>query len=91
MRKKEILKQIIELVTEMAKDNPYAPVTAEPMPEKAEMLTIKECTEVIYGLSEHTIRNLVMQGKVKSIRAGEGKRGKILISKDSLLDYFRKK
>lgn len=28
----------------------------ETAPEKVEMLTIKECTEVVQGLSEHTAR-----------------------------------
>ncbi len=33
-----------------------------------EMLTIKECTEAVKGLSEHTVRKLVTQGKVHYIR-----------------------
>ena len=45
LRQKEILTQIMMLVTEMAENNPDAPVTAEPEPEKVEMLTIKECAE----------------------------------------------
>lgn len=53
-----------------------------------EMLTIKECTEAVKGVSEHTIRKLVSQGRVRFIRTGEGERGKILISKQSLLDYL---
>ena len=52
------------------------------------MLTIKECTEVVRGLSEHTVRQLVAQGKVKYIRTGQGKRGKILINKEELLKVF---
>ena len=61
------------------------------IPEKArpvEMLTIKECTGLIHGLSEHTVRQLVAQKKVKFIRTGQGKRGKILINKEDLLAYF---
>jgi len=52
------------------------------------MLTIKECTEIIKGLSEHTVRQLVTQGKVKYIRTGQGKRGKILINKEDLIKLF---
>ncbi len=63
----------------------------EPAFEKVEMLTIKECTEVIQGLSEHTVRQLVAQGKVKSVRTGEGKRGKILVNKADLVAYFNGK
>ena len=53
-----------------------------------EMLTIKECAELVSGLSEHTIRQLAAQGKVEYIRAGSGVRGKILVSKASLLKYL---
>lgn len=63
----------------------------EPTPEKVEMLTIKECAELIGGLSEHTVRQLVAQGKVKSVRTGEGKRGKILVNKADLVAYFNGK
>ena len=56
--------------------------------EKLEMLTIRECAELISGLSEHTVRQLVKQGKVKSIRTGEGKSGKILVNKADLVAYF---
>ena len=53
------------------------------------MLTIKECTEAVKGLSEHTIRKLIAQEKLPYIRTGEGKRGKILINKDDLLACFQ--
>ena len=85
IRQKEILTQIMMLVTEMAEDIPDAPVTAEPEPKKVELLTVKECAELIPGLSVNTIRELVKQGKIESIRAGKGIRGKILIYKHSLL------
>ena len=52
------------------------------------MLTIKECAGLISGLSEHTVRQLVKQGKIKSIRTGEGKSGKILVNKADLVAYF---
>ncbi|MCM1508753.1 MAG: helix-turn-helix domain-containing protein [Ruminococcus flavefaciens] len=63
----------------------------EPAPEKVEMLTIKESAELIGGLSEHTVRQLVAQGKLKSVRTGEGRRGKILVNKADLVDYFQGK
>lgn len=63
----------------------------ETAPEKVEMLTIKESAELIGGLSEHTVRQLVAQGKVKSVRTGEGKRGKILVNKADLVEYFQGK
>ncbi len=55
---------------------------------RVEMLTIKECANVVKGLSEHTIRQLVIQDKLPYIRTGRGKRGKILISKTALLNYI---
>ena len=55
---------------------------------KPEMLTIKECVALVTGLTEHTVRMLVKQDKVKYIRCGQGTRGKILVSKDSLLKYL---
>ena len=53
-----------------------------------EMLTVRECAELVNGLSEHTVRQLVAQDKVAYVRAGSGVRGKILVSKASLLKYL---
>lgn len=64
---------------------------SETVPDKeepVEMLTIKECTHVVPGLSEYTVRLWVHQNKVKYRRAGKGERGKILVSKTSLLEYI---
>ncbi|MBO6308199.1 MAG: helix-turn-helix domain-containing protein [Oribacterium sp.] len=52
------------------------------------MLTVKECAALITGLTEHTVRMLVKQNKIRYIRCGQGNRGKILVSKDSLLKYL---
>ena len=52
------------------------------------MLTVKECTEAVKGLSEHTVRQLIAQEKIPFIRTGQGKRGKILVSKAGLLEYL---
>ena len=53
-----------------------------------EMLTIHEAAQTVKGLSEHTVRQLVAQGKVSSIRTGKGVNGKILIPKVALLNYL---
>ena len=53
-----------------------------------EMLTIHEAAQTVKGLSEHTIRQLVAQGKVPSIRTGAGVNGKILIPKAALLEFL---
>jgi len=84
--KNKIVDEIMNLLTQLAENN------SQPTPENkpVEMLTIKECTEVIQGLSEHTVRQLVAQEKIKSVRTGEGKRGKILVNKADLISYFQK-
>ena len=91
-QKEEMLNQVLELMTAIAYDKPIenAPSPTEPKPEKVEMLTIKESAALISGLSEHTVRLLVKQGKVKSVRTGEGRNGKILVNKADLLAYFQK-
>ena len=87
MRRKqqEVINRILNLLTELVDELP-AERQVETKP--VEMLTIKECTETVKGISEHTIRKLVAQEHVRYIRTGEGKRGKILVSKQSLLDYL---
>ena len=81
----EIIDRILDLLTVLVDDEP-AEKQAEP--QLMEMLTIKECIEAVRGISEHTIRKLVAQGRVRYIRTGEGEHGKILIAKQSLLDYL---
>ena len=85
--KQEMIKMVIEILenaitvsevdTKTADDN--API---------ELLTIHECSQVVNGLSEHTVRQLVKQGKIPSIRTGAGKNGKILVPKTALLNYL---
>lgn len=87
--KTEIMAQIVALLSQLI-DNNAEPHTesSERSAEPVEMLTIKECTQTVSGLSEHTVRQLVAQKKIPYIRTGQGKRGKILISKAALLDYL---
>ncbi len=81
--------QVTILLTEIAElSNTHGNVVQECSASPVEMLTIKECTEAVKGISEHTIRQLVMQDKIRYIRTGTGKRGKILVNKDSLLAYM---
>ena len=56
--------------------------------QSLEMLTVKECSQVVNGLSEHTVRQWVSQGLIPYIRTGQGKHGKILISKSALLKFL---
>ena len=86
--KREIAEKIKELLSRLISDDEPQEIKRESKP--LEMLTIRECTEAVKGISEHTIRQLVAQNKVPFIRTGEGKRGKILISKSALLDLLTK-
>lgn len=89
-QKKEIVDNILELLIQLTEDgdNSVPQIVTAPTTNKVEMLTIKESAALISGLSEHTVRQLVKQGKVKSVRTGEGRNGKILINKTDLIAYF---
>ena len=85
--KQELISRIVTLLNELIdveEKSSDIPTTDK----KVEMLTIKECSKLIKGLSEHTIRQLVKQNKIPYVRAGQGKCGKILINKTDLLDYL---
>lgn len=88
--KSEIMAEIIALISQLANDEEETALVEKKSSENTpiEMLTIKECTSVIRGLSEHTVRQLIAQGKLPSIRTGQGVRGKILVNKADLLAYF---
>lgn len=54
-----------------------------------ELLTIKEALKVVSGLSEHAIRKLVTENKINSFRPSGNQRGKILIEKQSLINFVK--
>lgn len=91
--KKAIVDNILELLIQLTEDgeNSAPPNVKASTTDKVEMLTIKESAALISGLSEHTVRQLVKQGKVKSVRTGEGRNGKILVNKADLVEYFQGK
>ena len=66
--KKAIVDNILELLIQLTEDgdNSAPQTTKAPTAGKVEMLTIKESAALISGLSEHTVRQLVKQGKVKA-------------------------
>lgn len=85
--REEIIATTSSLLEQLADSEP--PKTEPtPAPEKVEMLTIRECTEVVKGLNEYTVRQLIARKEIPSIRTGQGKRGKILVPKSALLRYF---
>lgn len=86
-RKNELIAQLVNILSELIEANDSEQV-AEVTSNAVEVLTIKECTEAVKGLSEHTVRKLIAQGKLPYMRAGDGQRGKMLINKADLLAYF---
>lgn len=87
-QKNELIAAVTALLEKMIPVEDESPAITVSEPELQKMLTIKECAEVVSGLTEHTVRMLVKQNKVKYIRCGQGARGKILVSKDSLMKYL---
>ncbi len=87
--KQELIQQVIALLNAMIEVEESPPTISAPSDARLEMLTIKECAQQISGLSEHTVRQLVLQNKIPHIRTGQGKCGKILIPKSALLDYLK--
>ena len=84
-RKEELVRTIAAMLHDLIREDAASNEMEE---ETTEMLTIREAAEQVKGLSEHTIRQLVHQGKVPSIRTGEGKNGKILVPKTALINYL---
>ena len=89
-KKNEIIAEIVSLLekTIIVDEETPKPQIPDNKNTPLEMLTIKECVKAVSGLSEHTIRQLVAQGKLPYIRTGQGRRGKILINKSALLKYL---
>ena len=88
--RQQIISQIVLLLEQLIETQPSepAPQSIIEKDKPLEMLTVKECAALVSGLSEHTVRQLVAQDKVAYVRAGSGVRGKILVSKASLLKYL---
>ena len=87
--KQELIQQVVNLLNALIEVEELTTASPPSINEQMEMLTIKECAQQISGLSEHTIRQLVLQNKLPHIRTGQGKRGKILVPKSALLNYLK--
>ena len=102
--KNEIISQIIVLLGRLidcddpatedaSKADAVMPTTAavaqNSVPDpRMEMLSIKECTDLVKGLTSNTIRKLIKRGELPCVRAGYGKNGKILVSKANLIALY---
>ena len=87
-KREEIIAAMSSLLEQLVDNETPKAEPATAVPEKVEMLTIKECTEAVKGLNEYTVRQLIARKEIPSIRTGQGKRGKILVPKAALLRYF---
>ena len=81
----EILQQISVLLNSLNESETEPKATKQ---GKVEMLTVWECSEVIKGLNEYTVRQLIARKEIPSVRTGQGKNGKILVPKAALVAYF---
>ena len=90
IEKQQIISQIVQLLEQLIETQPPEPAPQSLIEKNKplEMLTVKECATLVNGLSEHTVRQLVVQNKVAYVRAGSGVREKMLVSKVSLLEYL---
>ena len=84
-RTREILQQITVLLNSLNESETEPKETKQ---ERVEMLTVRECSEVIKGLNEYTVRQLIARKEIPSVRTGQGKNGKILVPKAALVAYF---
>ena len=87
-QRNSVLDKIIELLETLYETEPDEQSAEPTARQQIRMLTIKECAALAPGVSEHTIRKLVYQRKVKYIRTGEGNCGKILINAASFQKYL---
>lgn len=87
MTREELIATITALLASAAEEK-TAPREQTTQPDTVEMLTVKECCEVVRGLNEYMVRQLIAREVLPYIRCGQGKRGKILIPKAALLAYF---
>lgn len=87
MTREELIATLTALLASAAEEK-STPSEQTAMPDKVEMLTVKECCSAVKGLNEYTVRQLVARNEIPFVRCGQGKRGKILIPKAALLTYF---
>lgn len=87
-KKEEIIATMSSLLEQLIEDEPPKVETPTAISDTVEMLTVKECCDVVKGLNEYTVRQLIAREALPYIRCGQGKRGKILIPKAALLAYF---
>lgn len=87
MSSKEIYLQLSSLFAILAESIDEAIAkSAEPVKESIEMISIKECLELVKGLTRYQLMKLIKSGVILCEQNGKG--GKYRINKASLLNYF---
>ncbi len=71
-QKQNILTNVIALLNSLLDDEAIPLSTSNEQP--VEMLTIKECVQVIRGFNEFTIRQLIARNEILYVCAGQGKK-----------------
>lgn len=78
----ELLAEIIHTPEEIAEKEDVS------SNDKVEMLTVKECSELMRGVAVSTIYKMVRKKKLPCARVGVGETGRILIPKSAVLKYL---
>ena len=87
-KKEEIIAAMTGLLEQLTDSEPLKCEPSHAPKQVVEILTINECTDMVKGLNEYTVRQLVLRKELPSIRTRQGKRGKILVPKAALMAYF---
>ena len=76
-KREEIIAAMSSLLEQLDDSEPPK-AGSTPTPDKVEMLTIKECTEVVKGLNEYTVRQLMPTRKSPPSERGKASVGRYL-------------
>ena len=79
-KREEIIAAMSSLLEQLDDSEPPK-AGSTPTPDKVEMLTIKECTEVVKGLNEYTVRQLMPTRKSPPSERGKASVGRYLYHK----------
>lgn len=60
------------------------------MPTDIELITIRECTQLIPGLSYYTVRSLIERGEIQAFRTAEERTEKFLCTRSLSSNSLRK-
>jgi len=85
---KYLMDQLIAILKQIACEMAKSEAPSSHKDDIIELLTIKECLELVKGLRESSVRKWLKRGYIAYRRAGEGNNGKYYIVKSSLLNFL---